>query len=108
MYEYQNSNHMLQKGYTGEPSPIQKSIDQVGLEAVYKSLGHAATLGYCDVHGHYMMPKRDSRDDVQPAGCELCAPNLPNGTTATAVEHYINVTPVQGTNPHQRSNPFGF
>lgn len=80
-----------------EKNALQKACDQVGKDAVEKSLGIA--LKNCDVHGAYI-------GDT----CPLC-PKLPdaNGTTATEVEHFINVNPSQqlGTNPGQKLNPYG-
>lgn len=76
---------------------IQHAIEQVGIDAVQKSLGTMA-LGNCDVHGHYLMGTE--------ATCPLCP--APNGTTATQVEHFINVNPIDGTNPQQKINPLGF
>lgn len=79
---------------------IQKAIDQVGYEAVMKSMG-GIQLGNCTMHGQYAM--------VSDGTCPIC-PN-PNGTTPTEVEHYINikdmVDPASGANPGQVINPTG-
>lgn len=79
---------------------LQKAITEIGLEGVTKAITHAGmSLGFCDVHGHYVFTKT--------ACCPICPPA--NGTTATEVEHYINVDPLQnlGTNPQQKMNPLG-
>lgn len=79
---------------------IQSTIEQVGLDAVVKSIGHGH-LGNCDLHGMYIV----SGD----SGCPLC-PSM-NGSTASEVEHYINVKqlvdPASGHNPGQVVNPTG-
>lgn len=98
MYELENSNHMLQKGYTGTPTQLQVAIEQVGMDAVRKSIGDIA-MGFCDVHGHYTY-------DMSAGGpsCQVCPPNPANGTSATEVELYINLDPAHnlGTNPQQK------
>lgn len=76
---------------------IQNAIDQVGMDAVSKSIG-AVALHNCDVHGMYL-----ANED----GCPLCP--KANGTSATEVEHYIDikelVDPTSGINPGQKANP---
>lgn len=103
MYELENSNHMLQKGYTGTPTNLQVAIEQVGMDAVMKSFPGMG-LGFCDVHGHYALPLQDSSEGMPLASCALCPPNLANGTSATDVELYINLDPAHnlGTNPQQK------
>lgn len=81
---------------------LQKIINQVGYEAVAKSITHAGmSIGFCDLHGHYNF--------TSSASCPTC-PN-PNGTDATEVEHYIDIkeaiSPTAGTNPGQKANPTG-
>lgn len=83
---------------------LQKAINQIGLEAVKKSLvpyGNVL-IGFCDVHGSYAY-----KDDNHGL-CPLC-PRLDNqGDTAEKVEHYINVNPIQDLkNPQQKLNPHG-
>lgn len=105
MYELSNP-HMLNKGHISNATGLQKAIDQIGMDAVIKSLGSGVALGYCDVHGHYAVPMRESTGDneLPIEGCTLCPPNLANGTSATEVELYIDLNPEQalGTNPHQK------
>lgn len=81
---------------------LQKAIDQVGMDAVQKSITHSGmTLGFCDLHGHYLFSN--------PATCPLC-PN-PNGASASDIEHVIDIkeaiSPTAGTNPGQKLNPTG-
>jgi hypothetical protein len=97
---YELTRPTLAKGYTAEPTPLQEAIDQIGLDAVRKSLA-GIPLGFCDLHGHYLIVNAE-----QPR-CPLC-PN-PEGVTATQVEHYINLDPAHqlGTNPQQKVNPLG-
>lgn len=110
LYELQNNTHMLNKGYTGEASSLQKAIDQIGVEAVMKSLGPNMALGYCDVHGHYPLPLMTSTPGTKApeVGCKLCPPNLANGTNATEVELVINLDPDKnlGTNPQQKKTTY--
>jgi len=85
-------------------SELQKSIDQIGYDAVSKAIPLGAKIGMCTMHGAYMVHSE----------AEMCCPICPatppaNGTTATAVEHFININPMQelGTNPQQKVNPYG-
>ena len=104
MNELQNG--MLSMGYSGSPSGLQKAIDQIGKEAVMKSLGPNVALGYCDVHGHYPLPLMEGGPGVEVAhvGCTICPPNPANGTSATDMELIIDLDPLQnlGTNPQQK------
>lgn len=83
---------------------LQKAVNQIGYDAVSKAIPLGARLGNCDIHGVYMV---NSEAEIC---CPIC-PNTPpaNGTTATQVEHFINVNPMQavGTNPQQKINPYG-
>lgn len=106
-YELQNSYHMLQEGTIGEPTALQKAVDQIGIDAVMKSLGPSVALGFCDMHGHYTMPQRTMdtpEGKAPPISCPSCPPNPANGTSATDVELYIDIDPSQnlGTNPQQK------
>lgn len=79
---------------------LQKAIDQIGMEAVQKSITHAGiSIGFCDLHGHYGFTTDKT--------CPLC-PSA-NGQTATEVEHFINIKeaidPTAGINPGQKANP---
>jgi len=109
-YELQNNERMLNKGHIGEASSLQKAIDQIGMEAVMKSLGPNMALGYCDVHGHYPLPAITSKpgEEAPKVGCVLCPPNLANGTNATVVELVINLDPDKnlGTNPQQKKTTY--
>lgn len=89
------------RGNSQMKSTLQKAIEEIGLDAVQKSLGHSLALAYCDVHGHY------AHTHAEQPNCPTCPPA--NGTTATEVEHYISVNPLQalGTNPQQKTNPMG-
>ena len=83
-------------------SELQKAIDQIGYDAVSKAIPLGAKIGMCTMHGAYMVHSE----------AEMCCPICPatppaNGTTATAVEHYINVRSFDGINPGQRVNPHG-
>ena len=90
----------IKEGTFNNMTPLQEAISQVGLDAVQKSMGTALLVAYCDLHGHYAHMKGEE------ASCPVC-PSA-NGVTATEVEHYINVQPIQGINPHQKMNPVGF
>lgn len=98
-------NDMLNKGYSGTPTVVQKAIEQIGYDAVAKSLG-VHHLGFCDVHGAYVIPVQTSEDHIHTAndGCPLCPTNPANGTSATEVSHYIDMDPSHnlGTNPQQK------
>lgn len=89
-----------------DKNSIQHAIDQIGLDAVKKSIGidsHAdLAMAYCDLHGNYAYLTANKPN------CPTC-PHLPapNGTAATEVEHFINVNPIQDLqNPGQKTNPF--
>ena len=75
---------------------LQKTIEQIGYNAVSKSITHAGmAIGFCDVHGHYAFTASNT--------CPLCP--KPNGDTATDIEHYINLREsvgIDGTNPQQK------
>lgn len=81
---------------------LQKAIQEIGIDAVQKSItGAGMAMGFCDLHGHYAFTKV--------ADCPVCP--SPNGTTATEVEHYIDIKdaidPTSGHNPGQVVNPTG-
>ena len=67
---------------------LQKSIDQIGIDTVVRCL-RGANIHYCEMHGHYATAK-----DSEPT-CPVCALTVGNGTgngtTATEVEHYIDI-----------------
>lgn len=87
-----SQNDMLSKGHTGTPTEIQKSIDQIGYNAVFGAIKPYGHLKFCDIHGYYAVQGTRSLDDtsdVPPCTfdtCPLC-PQLPdaNGTTATDI-----------------------
>lgn len=81
---------------------LQKAIDQIGQDAVSKAIPVGTRIGLCDLHGAYMVNMASEMI------CPICPP-VPkaNGTDATEVEHYIDMEPVQGTNPQQKLNPYG-
>lgn len=108
---YELANGMLAVGHSGTPTGLQKAIDQIGKEAVMKSLGPNTALGYCDVHGHYAIPMRtatlgsgDGAIETEVSRCQLCPPNVANGTSATEMELVIDLDPLKnlGTNPQQK------
>lgn len=105
---YELIGSMLNKGHIGAPTNLQNAIDQVGYDAVAKSLAiNGVAMGFCDVHGHYALPKgsvEHANGDYPDVGCQLCPPNLANGTSATDMELYIDLDPSHnlGTNPQQK------
>ena len=82
---------------------LQKAIEQIGEASVLKSIPTGARICRCDLHGHYMV----MADITQPM-CPLCPATPPNnGTTATEVEHYIDIREAignDGINPQQGTN----
>jgi hypothetical protein len=90
----------INKGGVNMKTELQKAIDQIGEEAVSKSIPKGASIGRCQLHGSYLM-MADSQ-----GSCPIC-PAMPdaNGTDASDVEHYINVREIvgmDGANPQQR------
>jgi hypothetical protein len=81
---------------------LQKAIDQIGELAVRKAIPQGYGIGRCTLHGAYMVAP------TQEPCCPICPATPPaNGTTATDVEHYIDMQPVKGANPQQQVNPYG-
>lgn len=84
---------------------IDEAIEQIGFDRVLKSM-KVEGIGYCDVHGSYGMVKDNNL-------CPLCPHdnNAGNGTTASEVEHYLDVKELvdytTGHNPGQKANPYG-
>lgn len=78
---------------------IQKSIDQIGMEGVTRYLPKGMKLHPCDLHGMFLAHYRDTNPL-----CPLCTQHDSNaeGTTATAVEHFINLRDMVAppSNPH--------
>jgi hypothetical protein len=78
---------------------IQKSIDQIGQETVARYLPRGMKLHPCDIHGYFLSHYKDSNPT-----CPLCISHdaTADGTTATQVEHYINLRDVLAPphNPH--------
>lgn len=93
------NNEMLAKGYTHEPTELQKAIDQVGLSAIESIVKPHGHIKYCDMHGYYAVPgvqAEGMEGDIPPCTTDLCplCPQLPapNGTTASnLVELYIDL-----------------
>lgn len=66
---------------------LQKSIEQIGMEAVQRYLPKGAKLHPCDMHGHFLAHYKDSSPT-----CPLCiTTGTGEGTTATTIEHWINI-----------------
>lgn len=66
---------------------IQKSIDQIGIEAVTRYLPKGAKLHSCPLHGYFLAHYKDT-DPI----CSACtSTGSGEGTTATSVEHWINI-----------------
>lgn len=94
------------KGGENMKNALQVVVDQIGMDAVKKSVGTGFRLCYCETHGTYMC-----QADKEPK-CPVCSQsdnvsNEANGTSATDVEHYINPGQELGTNPQQKLNPYG-
>lgn len=66
---------------------LQKAIDQIGFDAVRKSIPQAI-IGLCDMHGHYMS---SSNTESKCPGCMATPSGMGNGVTASDVEHYIDL-----------------
>lgn len=81
---------------------LQKAMEQIGEDAVRKSIPQGYGIGRCSIHGAYLIAPT-----VEPL-CPVC-PSVPapNGLSATNIEHYIDMEPVKGTNPQQQINPYG-
>jgi hypothetical protein len=71
-----------------DKNAIQKSIDQIGMEAVTRYLPRGVKLYPCDIHGHFLAHCKNEMPI-----CPLCVQHNheAEGTTATEVEHFINV-----------------
>lgn len=72
-----------------EKNDIQKAIDQIGQEGVTRYLPRGMKLHNCEMHGLYLQHYKN-----QEPCCPICAMSpatTGNGTTATEVEHYINL-----------------
>lgn len=85
---------------------IQGVVDQIGVDAVKKSVGIGFKLCTCVQHGMYLCAV-----DKEPV-CPVCQQsdnisNEANGTSATDVEHYVNPGQELGTNPQQKLSPYG-
>lgn len=84
-----------------ESNAIQKSIDQIGLEAMVRYLPKGMKLHPCDMHGHFLT----HYTNTEPL-CPLCIKHDPSaeGTTATQVEHWIDLR--DGIDPTQDHDGF--
>ncbi len=66
---------------------LQKSIDQIGIDAVTRYLPKGAKLHSCPLHGHFLAHYKD----VDPT-CAMCtSTGAGEGTTATQMEHWIDM-----------------
>ncbi|AGR46887.1 hypothetical protein JL_4 [Bacillus phage JL] len=78
---------------------IQKSINQIGMEGVVRYLPKGMKLHPCDLHGSFLAHYKDELPT-----CPLCIQHnhAAEGTTATEVEHYINIRDLVAPphNPH--------
>lgn len=71
---------------------------QVTPEYLYRV---CTSMGITSLHDFltYFEPKQEYVEQDNGAG---------NGQTATETQHYIDLNPIKGTNPHQKaSNPYG-
>jgi hypothetical protein len=78
---------------------IQKSINQIGMEGVVRYLPKGMKLHPCDLHGMFL-----SHYKAENPVCPLCVQTgTGEGTTATDVEHYINIRDMVAPphNPHE-------
>ena len=69
---------------------IQKAIDQIGLAGVAKYLPKGMKLHTCEMHGMYLQHYTQSTPSC-PACAHWASLNGGNGTTATEIEHFIDV-----------------
>ena len=82
------------------PSALQKAVDQIGAMGINERYApKGMKLFNCEIHGAYL----GHYTDPNPL-CPLChaATAGGNGTTATQVEHFIDVRDMVAppTNPH--------
>ena len=93
----------MNKKYTGDPTPLQKAIDQIGIAPIQAVMPNDGQVFFCEIHGHYLVPK-GAEDTL----CPICkTPDTDaEGTTASEVELYIDLkdatqeTPVDGIRRH--------
>lgn len=86
-----------------DPSGLQKAIDQVGMDCVKERyLPRGMKLCDCPIHGAYLAHYTDDKMECPACAAIANANNGGNGTTATQVEHLINVRDMVApqTNPH--------
>ena len=84
-----------------DPSALQKAVDQIGVMGINDRYApRGMKVYFCEIHGAYLSPIGE-----QNPTCPLCqaATTNGNGTTATQVEHFINVRDMVAppTNPHE-------
>lgn len=85
---------------------LQEVLEQVGMNAVNKSVGIGLRICNCEVHGLYACA--ETADPKCPTCISIpTVTNEGNGESASAVSHYINPGQELGTNPHQKANPLG-
>lgn len=85
-----------------KPSNLQKAIDQIGQEVIlerYQPKG--MKLHFCQIHGAFLSHYSDKNPECTTCR-EMMASNEGNGTTATQVEHFINIRDMIAPphNPH--------
>lgn len=71
-----------------EKNALQKAIDGIGEDCVRRYLPKGMKMCNCDMHGKYL-----AHYTVDNPVCPICAIHTGNGdgTTATQVEHYIDL-----------------
>lgn len=83
------------KEYTSEPNEIQKSIDQIGLDAVVGIIRPHGNLEFCDMHGYYALEYPGITDEPTSTvvTCPMCLKHNPKaeGTPASEVELFIDL-----------------
>ena len=79
------------KEYTSEPNELQKSIDQIGLDAVIGVIRPHGKLEFCDMHGYYAVQGVNA--DSTSEACPLCTEHTQEGegTRASDVELFIDL-----------------
>lgn len=93
-----SDNTDLNKGYSKEPNEIQKSVDQIGLDAVIGIVRPHGSLKFCDMHGYYAVQgnkqmNEDGTEEISTETCPLCTVHSQEGegTRASEVELFIDL-----------------
>lgn len=90
-----NRDYIANKSYTGEPNTIQKSINQIGIDAIVGIVRPHGNLEFCDMHGYYAVDHPSITDE--PAStivtCPICSSHTQEGegTRASEVELFIDL-----------------